>query len=143
MLASLATTHEVHRTTEDCIMGWNITGADGDRHYTFYAWGMLIDLAIHYGFPYDDPSEPEDEEGRFRVTAQKARAFADALERALPDIPDHDALEHKVVFHPAAPGERLLPFETPVSPFEFFSGEKKERLKEFIALCRRGGLVIW
>jgi hypothetical protein len=130
-------------STEDCIMGWYISGPGGDRHFTFHAWGMLIDLAIQYGFPYDDPSEPEDEEGCFRVTARKALAFADALERALPDIPDHDAMEHKVVFLPAAPGERLVPFETPVSPFEAFSGKKKERLKDFIALCRRGGFVLW
>src|ERR1043165_953367 len=32
----------------------------------------------------------------FRVTADDANALADALDRALPDLPDPNALEHKV-----------------------------------------------
>jgi hypothetical protein len=40
-------------------------------------------------------------------------------------------------------GERGLPLGTPVSPFEWFSGKNKQRLKEFIAFCRQGGFEIW
>src|SRR5262245_53541873 len=71
-----------------------------------------------------------------RVTADDARALADALERGLPDIPDHDALAHKTVEIPQEPGERFIRLGTPVSPEEGFSGRHKARLREFIAFCR-------
>jgi hypothetical protein len=80
-------------------------------------------------------------EGR-RVTAADARALADALERALPDVPDHDALKDKAFYHPSLPGVPLLDARTPVNPFEWFSGKKKV-LRSFITFCRRGGFEIW
>jgi hypothetical protein len=80
----------------------------------------------------------------FRVTDEDARALADALERSLPDVPDHDALGHKTTTHPGLPGQRLIPIDAEVSPFEYFSGPKgKGRVKEFIAFCRQGGFAIW
>ena len=59
------------------------------------------------------------------VTAEDARALADALERALPDIPGHNALEDKTVWvgQPPVP---CIPFGTPTTPFEWFSGAKKQ-----------------
>jgi len=76
-----------------------------------------------------------------RVTAEDARELAAALERALPDVPDHDALRHK-----ARPlgnsGEFGIPVGTPTTPSEWFSGDRKQRLREFIAFCRAGGFVI-
>jgi hypothetical protein len=78
----------------------------------------------------------------FRVTAGDARALADALERALPDIPDHDGLGHKAVTLPTSPGENFLPLDTPASPYEVFSGQNKARLRRFIGFCRRGGFAI-
>jgi hypothetical protein len=79
--------------------------------------------------------------GGARVTAEDARALADALERALPDVPCHNALEHEVVRFAGVPGE-FLPFGTPVTPFEWFSGENRGRLKNVIAICRSGGFKI-
>jgi hypothetical protein len=79
----------------------------------------------------------------YLVTATDAQALADALERALPDVPAHDALGHKTVELKSAPGERLLPFGTPVNPFEWFSGKNRERLKDFITFCQKGGFEIW
>lgn len=78
----------------------------------------------------------------FRVTPEDARALADALERALPDVPDHDAMEHKTYRHPGMPGVRLVNVTTPVSPFEWFGG-KHELLRDFIGYCRQGGFEIW
>jgi hypothetical protein len=78
-----------------------------------------------------------------RVSAEDARNLADALERALPDIPDHDALIHKTFEHPGSPGMRLLALDTPASPYEWFSGDKKRYVREFIAYCRQGGFEIW
>jgi hypothetical protein len=78
-----------------------------------------------------------------RVTAEDAAALADALERALPDLPQHDALGHKSFEHPSEPGVRLIRSDTPVNPFEWFSGKNKKRVEEFIAYCRKGGFEIW
>ncbi len=78
-----------------------------------------------------------------RVTPEDARALADALEQALPDLPDHDAMAHKTVAHPAAPGARFIHLDTPINPMEWFSGKKKEHLREFIAFCCQGGFEIW
>jgi hypothetical protein len=78
-----------------------------------------------------------------RVSTEDARALADALERGLPDIPDHDALTHKTFEHPGSPGMRLMAIDTPASPYEWFSGDKKGVVKEFIAYCRQGGFEIW
>jgi hypothetical protein len=77
-----------------------------------------------------------------RVAAEDARAQTDALEWALPDVPDHDAMEEKTFFHPGLPGVRLVDARTPVNPFEWFSG-KKDILLDFIGYCRLGGFEIW
>jgi hypothetical protein len=77
-----------------------------------------------------------------RVTPADARALAEALKRALPDVPDHDAMKDKTFEHPSMPGVRLVDARTPVNPFEWFSGKKKV-LRSFIAFCRRGGFEIW
>jgi hypothetical protein len=93
--------------------------------------------------PLDDPVlGAYFENSGYRITAEDARALADALEQALPDVPDHDALEHKTFTHPAEPGVRLLNIQTPVNPFEWFSG-KKDLLRDFIDFCRQGSFEIW
>src|SRR5262249_52232156 len=78
-----------------------------------------------------------------RVTAEDARALADALERALPDIPDHDAMPHKTFEHPSEPGVRLVALDPRASPYEWFSGDKKRLVRQFIDFCRQGGFEIW
>ena len=78
-----------------------------------------------------------------RVTPEDSRALADALEQALPDLPDHDALAHKAFEHPQAPGERFIAWNTPVTPMEMFSGKNKQRVRDFITFFRGGGFVIW
>ena len=65
----------------------------------------------------------------FRVTAEDARALADAL-------------AEKTFTHPNLPGVRLVNATTPVNPYEWFSG-KKGLLQDFIAFSRQGGFEIW
>ena len=82
-----------------------------------------------------------------------------ALERALPDLPDHDALRPKCEevelpeemiqayrlvgwIGPNQTTMVLLPADACVTPFELFSGPWKLELKEFIAFCRQGGFRI-
>lgn len=75
------------------------------------------------------------------VTAADAAALAEALERALPDIPGHDAMGEKTFFLPSLPGVPLVRSTTPVNVFEWFSG-KQELLRDFIRFCRAGGFEI-
>jgi hypothetical protein len=77
-----------------------------------------------------------------RVADEDARSLADTLERALPDVPAHDVLGDKAISLPAFPGERFVNAQTPVTPFEWFGGQK-DVLQDFIAFCREGGFVIW
>jgi hypothetical protein len=73
------------------------------------AWRLMLGLAARYGWqplgtaPPDDlaveiwPGEPSDWDGSYfpafgqNVTEADAKGLAAALERALPDIPNHDA----------------------------------------------------
>jgi hypothetical protein len=63
------------------------------------------------------------------VTDEDANALADALERALPDIPEH---------HVTVDIENVESM-----PVEWFSGDGKNRLMEMIAFLREGEFEIW
>jgi hypothetical protein len=78
-----------------------------------------------------------------KVSAADALALAEALERALPNLPDDNALGDAVITHPEAPAEAILPLDAKVSPSQWFSGPRKQRLKEIIPLLREGEFVIW
>jgi hypothetical protein len=77
-----------------------------------------------------------------RVTEEDARNLADALERALPDVPRHRAWEGP------AGGCTWLPDGTRVAlpeanPLEYFSGpEGRQCMEEFIRYCRAGEFMI-
>jgi len=126
------------------------------------AWGHLYDLAIHGGwepqgtqhFGYDEVGFPLQGEtcspdwcGTYFsndgqvVTADDARNLADALECALPDVPDHDALEHKLEKSISPSGVPMIGIspETPINAFEYFSGDGKNLVKEFIKFARESG----
>jgi hypothetical protein len=79
----------------------------------------------------------------FRVTTEDARALANALERSLPDVPNHEAAAHKTVELPGLPGERFVTLATPIDSFEWFNGQNKGYLLDFIAFCRQGEFKIW
>lgn len=90
-----------------------------------------------------------------RVCDADALMLADALEAALPDVPDHFALDAKTVpLSEAGPrlvmlvedddGEiRALVDAESVGPWEYFGGRVKQKLRDFIAYCRQGGFEIW
>jgi hypothetical protein len=80
-----------------------------------------------------------------RVTDEDAAALAAALEQAMPDVPGHDAVGHKVVslLDTSLAGRfRVLNPYKKVHPFEYFSGENKARLQRFIDFCKAGGFRI-
>jgi hypothetical protein len=55
-----------------------------------------------------------------------------------------DAMVEKAVdiVLPGGQKVREIPIDTPVTPFEWFSGKGKARLREFISFCRAGAFVI-
>lgn len=152
-------------------MGMDLVSNDGKRmRFLAGHWDDLLRLAEQHGwkpmgteaFWYVEWGTPADQaaeiarqaelnwDGNYwsndwqTVTAQDARNLGDALELALPDFPDHDALEHKretvhtVHFGPIV----TIPHGTPVSIFEVFSGPEKQYLRDFIAVCRAGEFYI-
>jgi hypothetical protein len=129
------------------------------------SWGMVMKLAYDSGWRPMGCVEPEgwqavDEQGnprRFfsmdyfsrrgqRVLPADAAAIADALESGLLDVPTFDALGLKVSTSIDMPGMarpmRSLRPGVKVNPYEYFSGENREPLKQFIAFCRGGGFEI-
>jgi hypothetical protein len=93
----------------------------------------------------EDGAGPDWDGGYFtnddqRVTTEDAAALADALERALPDVPRHEAMAHKTVELPG--GLRVMKADADESPLEWFSGEGRDQLVEFIRYCRAGEFVI-
>jgi hypothetical protein len=70
--------------------------------------------------------------------------MADALERALPDIPDHDTLTDKTVPSRWNPANRCMPTGTMVNPLDWFSGGGGAAwLRAIIAFCRGGEFEVW
>jgi hypothetical protein len=140
----------------------------GEISFNNSSWGHLLKMAGVYGWepagtlaPHltnrdgqrvDDGCNPVDDaeyeaswngayfynEGQ-SVTDEDARNLANAIERALPDVPDQDVLGDKATVHPS--GARGVSLETPVNPFEWFGG-RKEQLRDFIVFCRAGGFSI-
>ncbi len=134
-------------------MGMDLEGEGGYFRFNIHQWSAVLVLAQRNGW---EPAGTVLERapgwaGRYdtndgqTVTAVDAGRLADALERALPDIPDHDALEHKakVVDLPGLGPTRLIDAQENVSPVELFSGSNKEYLRRFISYCRAGSFQIW
>lgn len=81
-----------------------------------------------------------------RVLPVDAAAIADALESALPDIPDFDAMGLKVSSSIDMPGlgrpMRTIRPGVKVNPYEYFSGDNRQTLRRIIEFCRAGGFAI-
>jgi hypothetical protein len=80
-----------------------------------------------------------------RVSDEDAADIARVLGAVMDDIPDHDALAHKVLTTVDLPYHediRLLKPGAKVNMFEFFSGKNKELLRRFVDLCGKGGFEI-
>ena len=133
---------------------------DSEEHMINHSWGRLLELARLHGWkpvglllPYYGEEPPLTStdcaldayflHSGYRMTDADAYALAEALQRALPDIPEHDALEDKTVEHPGVPGVHLMRAGEHLTLFEAFSGTNKQHVKDLIAFFRRGGCAIW
>jgi hypothetical protein len=125
------------------------------------SWENLLELARINGWepegtivPFDAASnkdQPECADGRFpywlndyrKVTTTDARKMADALERSLDNLPNHDALEHKLPSLPVGSCGFLEKLRNlPISPMEFYSGSDKQRVRNFIDFARAGSFAV-
>ncbi len=80
-----------------------------------------------------------------QVLDEDAAALSDVLENVLDDIPNHDAVSHKLAVIINMPFSEHLAMLKPgekLNFYEYFSGPHKQLLRDFIALCRAGGYTI-
>jgi hypothetical protein len=142
----------------------SIYASCGEFAVPIRAWGLMLALAERYGWeprgttPPDDDAvwaggwqgDPSQWDGRYlpslgqHVTEEDSGAFAAALNRALPDIPDHDAVKDKSKETGIDWNWFIKSPDVAVTAFEAFCGTNKRTLRDFIAHCREeGGLWIW
>lgn len=109
------------------------------------SWTKLLSLALFYGWQPMGTRVPsmteihgfdtEAWDGTYLtndgqiVVAEDALALAIALEKSLDDIPDFNL-------------EAYPPDLRRVNPFEYFAGDGKRQLTEFIKFCRLGSFLI-
>ena len=107
------------------------TGEPWRHWFDDRSWDRIRELARAYGWK-GATIEPGD-----YVTEEEAASLADALEEALPDIPDDDAVGGRTEWI----GDYHLP-TAGVTPTGWFSGVAKIYYKEFIRHCRAGGFTV-
>lgn len=142
-----------------------VQGPGGRIVFPNLHWGLVMKTAYDWGWKprgtlepagWSDRAGPDGQPRRWHkhnyftragqlVTDEDAAAIADALEAIMPDIPDHDAMMHKVasvIDFPDTKQLRMLRPGARYNAFEFFSGPNKPLLRRFIDLCRAGGFTI-
>lgn len=109
------------------------------------AWTRVLRLGLFYGWQPMGTRAPsmmeihgyhaESWDGNYLtndgqiVLAEDALSLGSALERSLDDIPDFELVyQHGDLSR--------------INPFEYFAGEEKQRLAEFIKFCRLGSFLI-
>jgi hypothetical protein len=152
--------------------------------FSIDSWPRLLDLARLYGWkPMGTQNElwlqeenDEDWDGDYCtndgqiVLSEDAAALADALEKAVVDIPDnYDLVQNHFTINSVEDAQTYLHSNSNIHRFtkvmlerisigsgwsidvpntdltllEYFSGKEKQQVIGFIEFCRRGGFVIW
>jgi hypothetical protein len=115
------------------------------QKFTRETWIRVLSLGIFYGWKPMGTRVPsitelhgfdlEDWDGTYLtndgqiVVTEDARSLALALEKALDDIPDFDL-----------DMDTLAPSR--INPFEYFAGDRKQYVTEFIKFCKLGSFLI-
>jgi hypothetical protein len=108
-----------------------VTGEPWRHWFDDRSWERVRELARAHGFG-ETRMEPGDYVGE-----EEAIRLAQALEKAMAAIPDHDAVRGRTEWI----GDYHLP-TADVTPAEWFSGPAKTYYKEFIRHCRAGGFKV-
>ena len=141
--------------------------------FSSVAWFKVMSLAESYGWKAQGTASPDNWQERCRenchgllwdgdyrsnagqwVTADDASAIAIALEKALPDIPDclmpstlvEAPLEDDIsafIARLLGDGARMIVQNEVLSPYEYFGGEAKDKVRGFIKYCHRGEFAIY
>jgi hypothetical protein len=109
------------------------------------SWSRVLSLALFYGWQPMGTRVPsmteihgfdaEAWDGTYLtndgqiVLAEDALSLAIALEKSLDDIPDFNLDDHS-------------PDLSKINPFEYFAGDEKPQLVDFIQFCRLGSFLI-
>ncbi len=125
-------------------MSMDLLSEAGGRtfHLNNLGWGNLLQLALTNRWKPERPADFYLYNDGQTVSDIEARALAHAIEQALPDVPDFDAMAHKT-------GEVLIGehairvLKAEVNACELFSGENKDLLREFVQFARNGAFQIW
>jgi len=142
----------------------SIYGSCGEFAVSLCTWQRVLTLAERYGWKPEGTAAPDEMaieaeiwkgdpaewDGAYfpsygqQVTESDAKNLAAALERALPDIPDYDAIGERACERRNGGGWLDNVPDVGVNPLEAFSGKNKEMLVGFIAHCREeGGLWMY
>jgi len=154
-------------------MTMDLTGPGGDLHFNHTSWRLLLDLAYDYGWRPTGTVPPNrkrpdeyrgyyDSNEGWKVTYEDAIGIAEALEKSLEDLPNRNVMpttDKQVIGIPKTneiplimpdlklikdlPKELQIDIDTSVTAREYFSGERKKRVLEFIAFCRKGSFYLW
>lgn len=116
--------------------GVRVRGSWGVMVFNALAWQRILQLALSYGWLSVLPAPDRYQVGDTFVTQADALSLADALERSLPDIPDHQAVATASENRPAI--SELRRMSDGITLVEWFSGETKENIRNFIQFCRIG-----
>ncbi len=150
-------------------MTMDLTGPGGNLNFNHTSWRLLLDLAYDYGWrptgtvPPDIDNSVEcrgyyDSNCGWKVPYEDAIGIAEALEKSLEDLPNRDVMprtDKQVIGIPKSNEiplimpdlkvikELRIDIETSVTAREYFSGERKKGVLEFIAFCREGSFYLW
>jgi hypothetical protein len=135
-------------------MGMDLSGAGGEFFWNFFSWPRLLQIAEEYGWEPAGTLPPEymemPEEGQWSgdytsndqqtVTAEDAWQLAEALERALDDIPEEDVL---APYRTETGMIQLTPDTPEIDDLDWFCGPKhKDHIRKFLQFCRAGSFQI-
>ncbi len=135
-------------------MGYDLSNTNNDEvefRWTVTYWWRLLALAEDNGWVPKGTTKPkkwganEDWEGKYIynegqiVEKEDALELAKALEKAIPKLPEKRNQELLSTYSKLNGTKEAI--EVPIK--EFFAGDGRDSIKEFIDFCREGSFEIW
>ena len=129
--------------------GWEPAGTEAPDVMVYNPDGTVDEeMTAQYRYAAEEWSGDYFSNSRQWVTEEDAANIADALEQALDHIPKERTvgMEAATIHHKTPTGETIsgVPAETGehLGPYDWYSGEAKQKLRDFITFCRAGAFSI-
>jgi hypothetical protein len=103
-------------------------------------WRNLVALAHQYGWKPTGGLDPYLREPRKIVPAHEARALAEALKRALGDLPPERRKKLRLPALPYGFAAEAMRFGPDPDPKNYFAWQRRWIVEEVIRLCGRGAM---